>query len=143
MTSATANEGVMQPTKAQKTAKNTTSRPTEEPQPPRQRINAVSLSNGASVTSYTNDDTSEDQPRLFNNGGYDETQLHENPTTRNHTTFLCLQSADDKKGPGAKSQIVAKGYTAKTDDEDCVASPPMFTALRRLLALQIARPNWV
>ena len=43
-------EEVMQPTKAQKTSKDTTIRPTEEttkePSPQRQRINAVTLSNG-------------------------------------------------------------------------------------------------
>ena len=71
----------MQPTKAQKTSKDTTIRSTEqatnEPPPLRQKINAVALLNGTSNTSYTNDDTSEDQPIIFDNEGYDETQLLE------------------------------------------------------------------
>ena len=49
---------------------------TKEPQSRRQRVNAVTLS-GAPVNSYTNDDTSEDQPIIFDNEGYDEAQLLE------------------------------------------------------------------
>ena len=71
----------MQPTKAQKTSKDTTIRSTEqatkEPPPLRQKINAVTLPNGKFITLYTNDDTSEDQPIIFDNEGYDETQLLE------------------------------------------------------------------
>ena len=71
----------MQPTKAQKTSKDTTIRSmeqaTKEPSPLRQKINAVTLPNGKSITPYTNDDTSEDQPIIFDNEGYDETQLLE------------------------------------------------------------------
>ena len=69
-------EEVMQPTKAQKTSKDTTIRSTEPP-PLRQKINAVTLPNRKSITPYTNDDTSEDQPIIFDNEGYDETQLLE------------------------------------------------------------------
>ena len=69
-------EEVMQPTKAQKTSKDTTIRSTEqatnEPQPLRQKINAVTLPNGTSITPYTNDDTSENQPIIFDNEGDDE-----------------------------------------------------------------------
>ena len=89
-------EEVMQPTKAQKTSKDTTIRSTEEatkePQPLRQRINAVTLSNGTSITSYTNDNTSEDQTIIFDNEGYDEAQLleemkHESNETKLHDVF--------------------------------------------------------
>ena len=71
----------MQPSKAQKTSKDATIRTREqapkEPQSLRQKINAVTLLNGTSITSYTNDDTSEDQPFFFDNEGHDETQLLE------------------------------------------------------------------
>ena len=74
-------EEVMQPNKAQKTSKDTTIRSTEqatkEPPPLRQKINAVTLPNGKPITPYTNDNTSEDQPIIFDNEGYDETQLLE------------------------------------------------------------------
>ena len=162
-------EEVMQPTKAQKTSKDTTIRSTEEttkePQPLRQRINAVTLSNGTSITSYTNDDTTEDQPIIFDNEGYDETQLregmrHESGQMKLHDVYdeVSTSNVDDtilreatptkwvhrKKGTGVRSRIVAKGYTEKTEDEDSVyASTPMFTTLRTLLALQMSRPNWV
>ena len=62
----------MQPTKAQKASKET-----KEPQPLRQKINAVTLPNGTSITRYTKGDTSEEQPIIFDNEGYDETQLLE------------------------------------------------------------------
>ena len=58
-------EEVMQPT-AQKSSKDTTIRSTEQateqPQPLRQKMNAVTLRNGTPITSHTIDDTSEDQP---------------------------------------------------------------------------------
>ena len=81
-------EEAMQPTKAQKTLKDTTIRSaeqaTKEPQPVRQKLKAVTLSNGRSITSYTNDDTSEDRPISFNNEGYDEAQLLESNQTKLH-----------------------------------------------------------
>ena len=46
-------------------------------QPLRQRINAVTLSSGTSITSRTNDNASEDQPIIFDNGGYNEAELLE------------------------------------------------------------------
>ena len=156
-------EEVMQPTKAQKTSKDTTIRSTEqatkEPPPLRQKINAVTLPNGKFITPYTNDDTSEDQPIIFDNEGYDETQLlegmkHESNQMKLHDVYdeVDASTVDDnvireaiptrwvhrKKGPGVRSRIVAKGYTEKIEDEDSVyASTPMFTTLRTLLALQI------
>ena len=162
-------EEVMQPTKAQKTSKDTTIRSTEEttkePPPLRQRINAVTLSNGTSITSYTNDDTTEDQPIILDNEGYDEAQLlegmkHESGQMKLHDVYdeVATSTVDDnvlreaiptkwvhrKKGTGVRSRIVAKRYTEKIEDEDSVyASTPMFTTLRTLLALQMSRPNWV
>ena len=156
----------MQPTKAQKTSKDTTIRSTEqatkEPPPLRQKINAVTLPNKKSITPYTNDDTSEDQPIIFDNEGYDETQLlegmkHESNQVKLHDVYdevdasttssemtLSSRLVHRKKGPGVRSRIVAKGYTEKIEDEDSVyASTPMFTTLRTLLALQISRPNWI
>ena len=159
----------MQPTKAQKTSKETTIRSTEqatkEPPPLRQKINAVTLPNGKSITPYTNDDTSEDQPIIFDNEGYDETQLlegmkHESNQMKLHDVYdeVDASAIDDnvireailtrwvhrKKGPGVRSRIVAKGYTEKIEDEDSVyASTPMFTTLRTLLALQMSRSNWI
>ena len=48
-----------------------------------------------------------------------------------------------EKGLLVRSRIVAKGYSEKVDDEDSVyASTPMFTTLRTLLLLQLARPGW-
>ena len=130
----------------------------------RQKINAVTLPNGASITPYTNDDTSEDQPIVFDNEGYDETQLlegmkHESNQMKLHDVYdeVDTSTVDDnvireaiptrwvhrKKGPGVRSRIVAKGYTEKIEDEDSVyASTPMFTTLRSLLALQMSRPKW-
>ena len=160
---------VMQPTKAQKTSKDTTIRSTEqatkEPQPLRQKINAVTLPNEKSITPYTHDDTSEDQPIIFDNEGYDETQLlegmkHESNQMKLHDVYdeVDESTVDDnvireaiptrwehrKKGPGVRSRIVAKGYTEKIEDEDSVyASTPMFTTLRTLLALHMSRPNWI
>ena len=159
----------MQPTKAQKASKDTTTRSTEqatkEPPPLRQKINAVTLPNGKSITPYTNDDTSEDQPIIFDNEGYDETQLlegmkHESNQMKLHDVYdeVDASTVDDrvireaiparwvhrKKGSGVRSRIVAKGYTEKIEDEDSVyASGPMFTTLRTLLALQMSRPNWI
>ena len=165
----TFNSGRMQPTKAQKTSKDTTIKSTEqatkEPQPLRQKINAVTLPNGKSFTPYTNDDTSEDQPIIFDNEGYDETQLlegmkHESNQMKLHDVYdeVDASTVDDnvirearptrwvhrKKGPGVRSRIVAKGYTEKIEDEDSVyASTPMLATLRTLLALQMSRPNWI
>ena len=159
----------MRPTKAQKTSKDTTIRSTEEatkePQPRRQRINPVTLSNGASITSYTNDDASEDQPIIFDNEGSDEAQLlegmkHESNQMKLHDVYdelsRCVYSRRQRdqrsnpykmgpqKGPGVRSSIVAKGYTEKIEDEDSVyASTPMFTTLLTLLALQMSRPKWI
>ena len=160
---------VMQPTKAQKTSKDTTLRSTEqatkEPQPLRRKISAVTLPNGTSITPYTNGDTSEDKPIIFDNEGYDETQLlqgmkHESNQMKLHDVYdeVDASTVDDniqkeamptrwvhrKKGPGVRSRIVAKGYTEKIEDEDSVyTSTAMFTTLRTLLALQMSRPNWV
>ena len=163
-------EEVMQPTKAQTTSKFTTIRSTEqatnEPQPLRQKINAVTLPNGTSSTPYTNDDASEDQPIIFDNEGYDKTQLregmkHESSQMKLHDVYdeVDAFSVDDnvireaipaykmgpqKERPGVRSRIVAKGYMEKIEDEDSVyASTPMFTTLRTLLALQMSRPNWL
>ena len=48
-----------------------------------------------------------------------------------------------EKGLQVRSRIVAKGYSKNVDDEDSVyASTPMFTMLRILLLLQLARPGW-
>ena len=113
----------------------------------------------------TNDDTSEDQPIIFDNEGYDETQLlegmkHESKQMKLHDVYdkVDASSFDDnilkeaiptrwvhrKKGPAVRSRIIAKGYTEKIEDEDSVdASTPMFTTLRTLLALQMSRPNWI
>ena len=163
------SEEVMQPTKAQKTSKDTTIRSTEqatkEPPPLRQKINAVTLPNGKSITPYTNDDTSEDEPIIFDNEGYDETQLlegmkRESNQMKLHDVYdeVDASTVDDnvireamptrwvhrKKGPGVRRRIVAKGYTEKIEDEDSVyASTPMFTTFRTLLALQMSRPNWI
>ena len=124
----------------------------------------MTLPNGTSITPYTNDDTSEDQPIIFDNEGCDETQLlegmkHESNQLKLHDVYdeVDASTVDDnvireaaatptrwvhrKKGPGVRSRIVAKscakGYTEKIEDEDSVyASTPMFTTLRTLLALQ-------
>ena len=151
-------EEVMQPTNAQKTSKDTTIKSTEQatkgPPPLRQKINAVTLPNGKSITPYTNDDTSEDQPIIFDNEGYDETQLlegmkHESNQMKLHDAYdevdaIPTRWVHRKKGPGVRSRIAAKGYTEKIEDEDSVyASTPMFTTLRTLLALQMSRPNWI
>ena len=126
---------VMQPTKAQKTSKDTTIRSTEqatkEPPPLRQKINAVTLPNGKSITPYTNDDTSEDQPIIFDNEGYDETQLlegmkHESNQMKLHDVYdeVDASTVDDnvireaiparwvhrKKGPQA--EYLQERYTA-------------------------------
>ena len=151
---------VMQPTKAQKTSKDTTIRSTEqatkEPQPLRQKIKAVTLPNGTSITPYTNDDTSEDQPIFFDNTGRNETRVKPNETTRRLRRrasavgdsllkeAIPTRWANRKKGPGVRSRIVAKGYAEKIEDEDSVyASTLMFTTLRTLLALQMSRPNCI
>ena len=159
----------MQPTQAQRTSKDTTIRPTEEaakePQTPRQKINAVTLSNGMPIASYTNDDTSEDQPIIFDIYGYDkaprlEGMKHKSNQMKLHDVCdeVDASTVDDsvikeavptrwahrKKGPGVRRRIVARGYTEKIEDEDSVyASTPMFATLRTLLALQMSRPNWI
>ena len=132
----------------------------EEVMPLRQKIIAVTLPNGTSVTSYTNDDTSEDQPIIFDNEGYNETQLlkgmkHKSNQMKLHDVYdeVDASTVDDnvikepiptrwvhrKKGPGVQSRIVAKGYTGKIEDEDSVYASSPYTNL----ALQMSRPNWI
>ena len=81
-------EEVMQPTKAQKTSKDTTIRSTEQAtkEPPRlrQKINAVTLPNGKSITPYTNDDTHnlrQRRLRRITTTGRNETRVKPNEAT--------------------------------------------------------------
>ena len=119
----------------------------------------MTLPNETSIPPYTNDDTSEDQPIIFDNEGYGEAQLlegtkHESNQTKLQDVYdeVDASTVDDnilkeatptrwvhrKKGPGVRSRIVAKGYTGKIKDEDSVyTSTPMFTTLRTLLALNV------
>ena len=157
---------VMQPTKAQKTKAGTTVRTTEqdttEPQSQRQRINviaAIELHNGTTIQSHTNDDPDEQQqPIIFDNEGGMKTEatqmkLHEvyeevdistlDPSTIREGDCFPTRWVHREKGQQVRSRIVAKGYSEKVDDEDSVcASTPMFTMLRILLLLQLARPGW-
>ena len=108
-------EEVMQPTKAQKTSKDTTIRSTEqatkEPPPLRQKINAVTLPNGKLITPYTNDDTSEDQPIIFDNEGYDETQLLEG--MKHESNQMKLHDVYDS----SEKRYLQDGYTERKDQE--------------------------
>ena len=138
-------EEVMQPSKAQEASKDTRNQinggSNQTTTITTTKVNAVTLSNGNSITSYTNDDTSEDQPIIFDNEGYDETQLlegmkHESNQMKLHDVYdevdastvgdnvikeaIPTRWVHRKNGPGARSRVVAKGYTEKIDDEHSV-----------------------
>ena len=162
---------VLQTTKAQRTKEGATVRTTEqdttEPQSQRQRINmiaAIKLHNGTTIHSHANDDPDEQQqPIIFANEGFDESKLLEGMKTEatqmKQTTRSLRRTTLDpstireaiptrwvhrEKGLQVCSRIVAKGYSEKVDDEESAyASTPMFTMLRILLLLQLARPGWI
>ena len=77
------------------------------------KTNAVTLSNATSVTSDTNDDTSGDQPIIFDNEGYDEAQLREG--MKHESKHMKLHDVYNKVDASTLNDVVIRGKQPPQD----------------------------